>query len=716
MTDKPINQKVEEGGDLVDCLLILSRIYGDPISRDSAISGIPLTDHKLTPKNFHRSAERARISSKVEKRTLGQIDNALLPSILLLKDENACVLTKVDVEKNQAEVILPRSPDSVSTIPIDKLLSIYEGIVIYTKPNIKLASLDEKDVLSQKSSHWLWGPISENKPLYRDIIVASFFINLFAVAMPLFVMNVYDRVVPNHAIDTLWVLTFGVFIVLMADLALRISRNWLVDLAASRADLKISSKIISQSLGIKMKNRTQTPGSFSSGVQSFESVRSFIGSASVTAMIDLPFAVLFTFIIFLINWQMAIPIVIGSTLVISYAFIAQRGIGKLSESSQKAHSTRNSILVESLSSIESVKSFSSEGKIQSAWEQACILISKINTKMKFLSSTVTNGALWVQHVVAVSIVIIGVHLIIAGDLTQGALIASYLLSSRAMSPVSQTASLISQFNSASTSMKALNEVMSLEVDRPDSKQWIDMPEIKGSVEFKNVYFNYPDEEKPSLSGVSFKIKNGERVAILGRNGSGKSTIEKLVIGLFEPQKGSILIDGVDSRQYDPSQIRRSVGYVPQDISLFNGTLKDNIKAANPCSTDEHLIHAASIAGLTNVVNHHPNGFNLHVGDRGSSLSGGQKQSVAIARCVIKNPPIILMDEPTAALDHSTEHDVVNRLSDFTKGKTVIIVTHRNTLLSLVDRIIVLDNGKVVADGEKESVLVALKQGKIGAGS
>lgn len=556
--------------------------------------------------------------------------------------------------------------------------------------------------------------IAENRRLYRDVLIAAVMINLFAVAMPLFVMNVYDRVVPNHATDTLWVLSAGIFVVLVADLLLRMMRSWFVDLGASRADVKLSASIMERVLGMKMANRPASAGSFAANIQSFESVRSFMSSLTVVALVDLPFVLLFMTIIAIIGLPLVLPIIIGALLVLTYALFAQSKMHSLSETSMRAGSMRNSTLIESLSNLETVKSFGAESKIQNTWEKTTIFLTRTAAQMRLISASITNGAQWTQHLVAVVIIMIGVYMIIEGNLTQGGLIAAYLLSSRAMAPISQAAGLLAQYHHSATAMQSLNEIMDRPVERPDGKSWISRPAIKGDIEFKRINFRYPDDERLALTDVSFKIKAGEHVAILGRNGSGKSTLEKIILGLYEPESGSVLIDGVDLRQIDPSELRRQVGYVPQDVSMFFGTLKDNIITSHPQAEDHQILKAANMSGLASFINAHPAGFDMQVGERGQLLSGGQRQSIAIARALINDPPILLLDEPTGSLDHTTEEIIKQNLSRYAKGKTMLVITHRSSLLTLADRIIVIDSGKIVADGPKAEVLEALKQGRVGS--
>lgn len=709
------HHKELHGGPLVDCLAIIARSHHREFTRESAIAGLPLINGKLTPSVFERSARRSGFSSKVVNRHLLQINTDLLPAILLLHDQQCCVINRIDRVNEIAEVIYPELPDTAVQLPLAELAQKYTGQLIYCRPEFHF---DQRAPIlgASRQRHWFWGVIAQSRSLYRDILIAAVLINLFAIAMPLYVMNIYDRVVPNHATDTLWVLSAGIIIALCADLVLRLMRSWFVDLAASRADVKLSSAIMEKVLGMKMLNRPDSTGSFASNIQSFESIRSFTSSLTVVALVDLPFILLFIVIIALISWPLVIPILLGGTFVVLYALMAQQKMQNLSESSMRASAMRNATLVESLSNLESVKSFNAESHIQSVWEKSTIFLSRTAAKMRFLSASISNTAMLTQNIVAVVIMVTGVYLLIDGQLTQGGLIGAYMLSSRAMAPISQAAGLLAQYHNAATAMQSLDEIMTRPVERPDDQNWISRPVLRGDIEFRHVNFKYPGADTHALSDISFKIKAGEHVAILGKNGSGKSTLERLILGLYQPDSGAVMVDGVDLRQLDPAELRRNIGYVPQDISLFFGSLRDNIITASPQAKDEQILQAANLSGLLPFINQHPAGFNMPVGEHGQRLSGGQRQSVAIARALINDPPVLLLDEPTGSLDHSSEEQLKQKLAQYSVGKTMIVITHRSSLLALADRIIVIDNSKIVADGPKESVLEALRQGRIGSAS
>ncbi len=699
---------------LLECLMLIARAHGNSLTADAATAGLPLEEGRLSPSLFARAAKRAGLNSKIVRLPLDALNDALFPAVLLLDGDKACVLTGWSGDRESVRVIFPELGESAVDLPLADLSSRYTGDTIYARP---LHRYDARtpEVRPARRSHWFWGVIAENRALYRDILLAAFMINVFAVAMPLFVMNVYDRVVPNHAVETLWVLAVGVLLALTGDAVLRSMRGYFVDLAGSRADVKLSAAIMERVLGLRMEQRPESAGSFAANLRAFESVRDFIGSASVVAFIDVPFALVFLLVIGWIAWPLMLPFAVGVVLVLVYAMTVQGRMHELAETTYRAGAQRNATLVEGLVAMETVKALGAEAPLQRKWEKSAALLARVGAQLRLLSATATNGAAWVQQTVSVVIIIAGVYLIRDNALSMGGLIACYMLSSRAMAPIGQVAGLLVQYHNAATALAALDALMKQEVERPEDTNFISRQSFRGEIEFRDVSFHYPGQGVEALRNIALRIRAGERLAILGRVGSGKTTLEKLILGLYRPTGGAVLIDGIDQRQLDPAELRRHIGYVPQDVTLFYGTLRDNITIAAPLADDATVIRAAEVAGITDFANTHPQGFDMQVGERGAQLSGGQRQAVAIARALIHDPPILLLDEPTASMDHSSEEALKRNLRDFAQGKTLIVVTHRTSLLDLVDRIVVVDAGRIVADGPKDQVVEALRQGRIGRG-
>ena len=698
--------------ELLQCLQIIARAHGELPTREALMAGLPAENARLTPGLFARAARRAHLSSQVVRCPLTQLNDVLLPAVVLLKNERACVLLGFNQDRSQARVAYPELGDAPVDVPLATLEADYLGSSIYARPTQRYDARTP-EVRAGRYDHWFWGVIAESRPLYQDVLLAALLANLFALGMPLFTMNVYDRVVPNHAFETLWVLALGLLLMLVSDLVLRTMRGRFVDLASSRADVKLSAFIMERVLGTRMEQRPASAGSFASNLRAFESVRDFIGSATVVAFIDLPFALIFMVVIGWISWVMLVPLLLGAVIMLVFALAVQGRMHELAEVTYRAGAQRNATLIEGLVGFETIKALAAEAPIQRKWEKSAALLARVGAQLRLLSTTASNTSGFVQQFINLAIVIVGVYMISERELTMGGLIACTMLASRAMAPVGQVAGLLVQYHTAATALTSLNEMMARDVERPADTNFIGRGVLKGAIDFRDVSFSYPGQSEPALRNLSFSIKPGEKVAILGRIGCGKTTLEKLILGLYQPTEGAVLVDGIDLRQLDPAELRRQIGYVQQDVMLFYGSLRENIMLGAPLADEAAIVKAAEIGGILSLVNQHPKGFDMLVGERGESLSGGQRQGVAIARAVINDPPIVLLDEPTSSMDHSSEEDIKRRLAEFAKGKTVLVISHRTSLLDLADRIIVMDGGRIMADGPKEQVITALRQGRIG---
>lgn len=703
---------VSHQDELLSCLLIVARAHGEMATQDAVMAGLPLEGGRLTPSLFSRAARRANLSSQFVRSSLSDLKAALLPAIVLLNNERACVVLGFSDDRSEAQVVYPELSDAPVTVAVGQLEQDYLGTSIYARP-IQRFDARTPEVRASRHGHWFWSVIAESRPIYQDVLLAAFLANLFALGMPLFTMNVYDRVVPNHAFETLWVLAVGLLLMLVSDLVLRTLRGRFVDLASSRSDVKLSAFIMERVLGMRMEERPVSAGSFASNLRAFESVRDFIGSATVVAFIDLPFALVFMVVIGWISWPMLIPLGLGAAIMLLYALAVQGRMHELAETTYRAGAQRNATLIEGLVGFETIKALAAESPIQRKWEKSAALLARVGAQLRLLSSTASNTSAFVQQSINLSIVIIGVYLIADREMTMGALIACTMLASRAMAPVGQVAGLLVQYHTAATALTSLNEMMKKDVERPENSNFISRGRLKGGIDFRDVSFSYPGQTTPSLRNISFSIKPGEKVAILGRIGSGKTTLEKLILGLYRPTSGAVLIDGIDLRQLDPAELRRQIGYVQQDVMLFYGSLRENIIMGAPMAEDADIVRAAEIGGIIGLVNQHPQGFDMLVGERGESLSGGQRQGVAIARAVINDPPILLLDEPTSSMDYSSEADIKQRLAEYAKDKTLVLISHRTSVLDMAERIIVIDGGRIMADGPREQVITALRQGRIG---
>jgi ATP-binding cassette subfamily C protein LapB len=695
---------------LLGSLVALTHLLERPSSAKALTAGLPLVDGLLTPDLFPRAAERAGLSARLLRRSLESIDDLVLPCVLLLRNRRAAVLVR-RLANDRFELLLPEVGSGTVEIGGEELRSKYAGYAFFAKPVANFLRRD-CELRETASGHWFWSTILSQWPIYGEVLLASVLINCFAIATSLFAMNVYDRVVPNNALETLWVLTVGIIIVLCFDFLLKMLRGYFVDTAGKIADIKMASTIFEHVLQIRMSDRPRSAGAFASNLREFETLRDFFTSATMTTLVDLPFLLLFVAAIWAIGGVVAVVPLAGIPIVIGAGLLLQIPLNRVIRRTFREASQKHGVLVEAINGLETIKSIGAEGRMQRAWEALVSATAESANKSRLLSAFTVNLANLVGNTVYVGVVVVGVYEIAAGRLTTGGLIACSILAGRAMAPLGQVAAVLTRYHQARTSLDTLNGIMQLPSERPAERIFVHRPVLKGAIEFKSVSFSYPGQKLPALSDVSFRIAPGERVGLIGRIGSGKSTIEKLVLGLYQPDTGAVLVDGIDIRQIDPADLRRNIGCVPQDVVLFQGSIRENITLGAPFVDDAAVLRAAFVAGVEDFVGRHPAGYDLNVGERGEALSGGQRQAVAIARALLLDPPVLVLDEPTSAMDNGAESRFIQRIARELPGRTLLLVTHRASLLALVERLIVMDGGRVVADGPKDKVLKALATGQI----
>ncbi|MEC5216685.1 ATP-binding cassette subfamily C protein LapB [Actimicrobium sp. GrIS 1.19] len=697
---------------LAQCLITLTRLRNEPHSLQALTAGLPLEDGRLTPELFIRAAARANLSARIVKRPLARISQLTLPAVLLLQDAQACILTHRNSD-GTLRIIQPESGDGELDMTLAALQECYSGYALFVRPVFRFDGRADS-IESRVSGHWFWSTLRQSWPIYAEVLIASFLINVFALVMPLFTMNVYDRVVPNQTFETLWVLSLGVAVVFIFDFAMRSLRGYFLDVAGKKIDLTLSAAIYEKILAIRLASRPKSVGGFANTLTEFESFREFLTSATITTVIDMPFTVLYLLIIWWVGgWLVLVPLV-AIPLILIPSILLQGPLARVINQTFRVGAQRQATLIETLSGLDTIKAISAEGPAQRRWEQLIGQIGKLSLRARLLSAASINAGVLVQQLANVALIIVGVYLIADKALSMGALIACTMLAGRTLAPLSQVAALATRFHHARSALMGLDRIMNLPVEHPPGKSFVHRPDFQGGVEFQNVSFAYPESPVEALSKASFKIAPGERVGIIGRIGSGKSTIEKLILGLYQPGEGSIWIDGIDQQQLDPVDLRRNIAYVPQDPVLFFGSVKDNIVMGAPYVDDAAMLRAADIAGVTDFVNRHPQGFDRAVGERGDGLSGGQRQSVAIARALLLDPNVLVLDEPTNSLDNRSEDNFKTRLLPQLANKTLILITHRASMLTLVNRLLVVEGGRIIADGPKEQVLEALSGGKLHA--
>ncbi|NOH36359.1 type I secretion system permease/ATPase [Vibrio chagasii] len=698
---------------LLNSLIYVSRYYGLANSPEALVNGLPLSDGKLTPFLFPRSAERAGLVAKENRSDLDSIPHLILPAVLLLKQGEACVLNSIDLEKQEAEIITAESGMVPIIIPVAELKEQFIGRYFLVKKQFRY---DERspEVLKTRKGHWFWSTIWESKNIYRDVLIASILINIFAIAAPMFTRLVYDKVVPNLAFETLWVLASGIFVVFLFDLLLKLMRSYFIDVAGKKSDILISSKLFSKVLGIRMEAKPASVGAFAKNLQEFESIREFFTSATIGSLIDLPFAIMFLTLIWLMAGNLVFVPVAGVVILIIYALLIQGPLRRTIEEGSRLASQKYANLIESLAGLETVKLFSAQSQFQFRWEEAVAHMANWNIKSRRITDSIQNTAGFVQQSTNVGMIIFGVYLIAEGELTMGGLIAATMLSGRAIGPLVQLSLLSTRYNQAKSSMTLIEQVMSMPDEQEEGKRYIHRPIIQGHIALDKVTFHYPDSPVASVRDLSLTIAPGEKVAIIGRIGSGKTTLERLIMGLYKPTEGHVRIDDTDMEQLHHVDVRRNIGCVPQDSNLFYGSVRDNITLGRPLVDDRDVMDAANRAGVTAFTQQDPAGLERQVGEGGGLLSGGQRQSIAIARAFLGRPPVLLMDEPTSAMDNRSEMHIKHQLSQLLPSETLILITHKTSMLDVVDRVIVMEKGSIIADGPKAKVLSDLKQGRVRA--
>ncbi|MFP8965956.1 type I secretion system permease/ATPase [Pokkaliibacter sp. CJK22405] len=696
---------------LLDCLLVLCRRNGIAKTRDQLITGLPIKDQRLSIDLFARAAERAGLKSHVARGQFDQISALSFPVILMMKDGDACVM--VEKDGSNAGIIFPAQPNDVISVELEELKKNFSGVYILARKEYRASRNREVHQVSER--HWFWGTLERYKPVYRDVLIGSLFINMIALISPLFTMNVYDRVVPNQAFDTLWVLALGMGLAYIMDFTLKSVRAHFLEVTGKKIDVVLSSKLFEQTLNLKLKAKPGSVGSYASNLREFDSVRNFFTSASMVTLIDFPFSILALITIGWISpWMMIVP-GIAMPMVFLYGWWVRKPIMAAMEHVYSSGSQKNAVLIESLTGLETLRILGGESWAQRKWEAAVAHSSNWGIKAKAWTSSVGHVSAIIQQFATICTVIVGVYLISEQEMSMGGLIASVILTTRAILPMAQAAGLLANYQQTQLSLNGLEEIMKRPVENDPNREFVERQHFDGDIEFINVSFTYPDQEQKALEGINLKINKGEKVAVIGKIGSGKSTLGRLIMGLYEPEDGSVRIDGIDTKQISISDLRRGVGFVPQDITLFSGTLKENLLVGSPMATDSELIRASVLSGVSEFVNLHPKGFDMMVGERGEGLSGGQRQCIGLARALISDPAVYVLDEPTNAMDSSTEERFKKQLSSLLADKTLVLVTHKSSLLSLVDRVVIVHQGKIVADGPKDAVLEALKHGRLKVG-
>ncbi|MDX5628481.1 MULTISPECIES: type I secretion system permease/ATPase [unclassified Brenneria] len=718
-TNTPDESGIQEHSDprsrhddpLLDSLLILCALQGKSVSRSTLTAGLPLAAQRLSVKLLPRAAARAGLQGRVLKRPLDKIAAMSLPAMLLLREGRAAILLGWNAD-GDARIMPSETEGGEITVDRPTLEQDYLGLVMFAQPRHQFDI--QSDSLIPRTKSWFKDTLKLSRFLYMDAVLASLLVNIIALATPLFIMNVYDRVVPNQATATLWVLATGITGAFIFDLILKTLRGICLDIAGKKTDLIISATLFERITGMSMKARPARVGNFAQNIHEFQSLRDFLSSLTLTSLIDFPFTLLLLLVIGIIGGPLVWVSILAYPIALLASWALQKPLTAAIEKTMHLASERQATLIETLSSLDAIKVNNAESERQYVWEQTIGSLSRLEMRAKTLSSLAVNLTQWIQQFAGVAMIVVGVYMLIDGKLSMGGLIACYMLNGRALIPLGQLSGLVTRYQQARLTMTTTEQMMQLPQERNEHEHPLKRENIRGGIEFRDVTFHYPEQKNSSLQGINISIAAGEKVGIIGRSGSGKSSLQKLIVNLYQADTGNILIDGVDVRQLDVSDLRHNIGYVPQDIQLFSGSLRDNLIIGARYVEDETMLQAAEIAGVNEFARLHPDGYNLQVGERGQQLSGGQRQSVALARALLLDPPILIFDEPTSSMDNTSEDRLKKALVPVVANKTLLLVTHRASMLTLVDRLIIVDKGRIIADGPKAIVMDALKKGQINA--
>ena len=705
--------RVEPRGEdtLAASLTYLAAFHGRAVSREALLGGLPILDGRLSVALYDRAARRAGLETEAIKRDIVDIPALVLPAVLIMKNGTALILLGVDRANQSAKVLDPLTkPAAPHVLALKAVSTEYTGYAFLVRA---ATEADARAVAAGDlpRNHWFWSVVKVHWRSYGHIALAAFLTNMLALATPLFTMSVYDRVVPNGAIPSLIALSIGMGLAIAFDFLFRMVRSRMIDVTGKTVDVVLAANIFEHVMAVKMAQRPSSVGIIANQLRDFDSAREFFTSGSVVSVTDLIFAFLFIGVLFVIAGPLAwIPLMMLPVMILT-GLALQRPLDRAMKRLQAESAARHGVLVETLSGLETVRATGAEARMQTAWERSVAATARSGEDVHFWSSISLTTANAASQVTSLALLVIGVFLILDGKLTVGALVAANMLAGRVLAPIAGIASVITRGTQTLTSLKAIDRIMSLERERSPQRAYVSRKIDQGQIAFENVSFAYPGAPGNALEKVSFRIEGGEKVGIIGRVGSGKTTVGRLLLGFYEAKDGRILVDGVDSRQYDPSDLRAGIGFAMQDTDLFFGKLRDNIALGKPEATDEEVLLAARLSGVESFIAGHPMGYDMPISEGGRSLSGGQKQAIGLARVLIRKPRVLFLDEPTAHFDIRSEAEFLERLKAIRDERmTIIISTHRLSLLNMVDRLLLFDNGRLVADGPRDKVL-AILQGK-----
>ena len=638
-----------------------------------------------------------------------------LPVVVEFNNGQVAVIEKVDNEGN-ASLQLSGDQGLSQTFNLHELQANASRVYIF-RPETSIPDARVDEYIKPYEKSWFWDIVLKDWKRYTDIMVASMIANILALATIIFSMQVYDRVVPSQSIPTLWVLAGGVLIAAVFEFVLRIARVYLSDIIGKRADLKISDRVFGHALRIRNKDRARSTGSFISQIRELEGVRELVTSTTISAIADLPFFFLFLVIFWIIGGNIFWVMLLVVPLMIIPGFLVQKKLAQLATEGMSESAIRNAILVEAVQGIEDIKLLRAEARFQNQWNHMNEVSADVSMRQRKIVGWLNAWTQKIQGLTYAIVVLVGCFAVMKGDMTTGALVACSILSSRMLAPISQVTGVLGRWQQAKVAKNGLDELMQKPVDRPDRAQLIQRKVLSGDYDFKGVVFKYTeDDPRPTLVIPQLKIHAGEKVAILGRNGAGKSSLLQLLSGMQLPVQGKISLDGVDQSLLDPDDIRRDMALLNQNAHLFFGTIRENLTLGAPLASNDEIIRALQITNALEIVEQKKEGLDHLILEGGVGFSGGQKQALLLTRLLLRNPNIVLLDEPTASIDDVSEKVLIQHLKEWLGHRTLVVATHRPAVLQLVDRIIVVHEGKIIKDGPRDAILNPAQQANAGGTS
>ena len=688
---------------VIDQLQFLAHFFGKRADPMQLLADTPVVDGCITEAQMHECARRGGLSLSRAKKGVPEFKPSELPA-MVFSAEGGDPLVLLRRDGDTFECVQAGIQGTVK-LGLEQVVAEHPGAAWFVRP---MVFFDTRSLLYHlpRPRRWFWDTLLANKPIYGWALLATVLTNVFAAVIPFYTMSVYDRVVPNNALDSLWVLTGAVVVVALFDLVIKMLRSYLLESAARKADVAMSSHVFAQALRLRAAARPASGGVLANIVRDFESVREFVTSSTLTVLGDVPFMLFFLVLIGIIgHWLVLVPLLL-IPVTIFVSFMIRKPLTRILGANMQESAQRTAHLFEVMNGVDTIKTLGAEAWARRQWEMLTVKISENSVQMREWTSFGTYMSLLVTNLDSILLVMFGALMISSGDLTMGQLIACSMLATRAITPATQIAALVVRYEQTRQAIDALDKIMEAPTD--ETTDSLHLPRMSGRIDFRDAHFAYPNSA-PLLKGLNLTIRPGEKVGFIGRIGSGKSTLFKLLLNLYSPDQGAVMVDGMAVNQLEPQSLRRQVGYVPQDVVLFHGDIRENILLGSAQVSDADMLEALRLSCLDETLAQMPNGLGTQVGERGERLSGGQRQAVSIARALVQQPRMLLLDEPSSMMDPATEARLIENLRNI-KGTTMLLVTHRTAMLPLVDRLVVLDQGRVVLDGPRNEVLRKLQGG------